>query len=90
MGRVLFLRFIFVNVIKEILTPHKKCQVDNSWKCSCSIYAQHHSKEVGDAVTKIILLRCSKWQMRGLQFYNLNIRLKTSLVPPFVRKVYGC
>lgn len=43
-GQVLVLGFIFVSVIKEILTPCEKCQVDNSWKCSCSIYAQHQSR----------------------------------------------
>lgn len=89
--RSLVLGFIFVNVMKEILTPCKKCQVDNSWKCSCSIYAQHHSREGGDAVTKIILLRCNKWQRRALWFHNLNIRLLKHLsVPPFVYEVYGC
>lgn len=89
--RSLVLGFIFVNVIKEILTPCKKCQVDNSWKCSRSIYAQHHSRERGDAVTKIILLRYSKWQRRALWFHNLNIRLLMHLsAPPFVYKVYGC
>lgn len=79
LGQILVLDFIFVNVVKEILTPCNKCQVDNSWKCSCSIYAQHCSTEGGDAVTKIILLRCSEWQMRGLWFYNLNTRLLKDL-----------
>ena len=75
LGHVLVLGFIFINAIKEILTLYKKCQVDNSWKCSCSIYAQYHSREAGNTVSKIILLRCSKGQIGGLWFYSLNKRL---------------
>ena len=75
LGHVLVLGFIFINAIKEILTLYKKCQVDSSWKCSCSIYAQYHSREAGNTVSKIILLRCSKGQIGGLWFYSLNKRL---------------
>lgn len=53
-------RLYFAKDMKD-LPLCRKCQADSSWKCSGSIYIQHHGREGGNTVTKITLLRCLKW-----------------------------